>query len=275
MTGNDLVRAGAARLNAAGIPDAIRDARRLLAHILESAAPDFSAQVAAAQAGAYGKMIAERATFRPVSQIIGWREFWGRRFRVTPDVLDPRPETETLVELALLAPPPQHILDLGTGSGILAITLLAEWPQAQAVATDISGKALAIAAENARTHGVGARLALVQSDWLANVPAQYDLIVSNPPYIAESEMASLAPDVLRWEPHIALTAGGDGLAAYRAIIAGLTRHLLPKGRVLLETGYRQAETIGAMLKATNLGPVQLHRDLNGHLRVAEMQRHGR
>jgi release factor glutamine methyltransferase len=190
--GAEALRDATARLQAAGVEGAARDARRLLAHAL-GVAPDVLAgrmtdPVPEAAGATFAALVARRAAREPVSHLTGVRAFWGREFRVTRDVLDPRPETETLVALALEAPF-RRVLDLGTGSGCILVTLLAERPGAQGVGTDVSAQALVIAGENAARHGVAQRLVLTPSDWFGDIGGRYDLIVSNPPYIAAEEMA--------------------------------------------------------------------------------------
>lgn len=255
-----------------GIAEPMRDARCILADVIGTTHLDPHRQLSDDHLRQFTGKIAERRQFRPVSQIVGYREFWGRKFKVTKDVLDPRPDTETLVERALSLPPPARLLDLGTGSGVLAISLLCEWPHASGVAADISEPALAVAAHNAVTHGLADRLQLIQSDWFSAVAGQFDLIISNPPYIAGSEMAGLAADIRLWEPVSALTPGTTGLEAYEAIFAGLAEKLRPGGRALFETGYRQASAVAALLNRRDLGDVLVHRDINGHDRVVELRR---
>ena len=206
------VAAATAALARAGVPDAARDARRLMAHAL-GIGPDRlllhdAEPIAPSAAAEFEAMVGERRRFRPVAQIIGRRAFWGRDFRVSAAVLDPRPETEILIAAALAGPAPTSILDLGTGSGILILTLLAEWPDAVGVGTDIDPGALAVARENARTLGIGpARCRLTESDWCADVEGRFDLVVSNPPYVSADEYAGLDPGVRDWEPRHALTPG--------------------------------------------------------------------
>jgi release factor glutamine methyltransferase len=277
VTGSQALREAVARLQAAGVEGAARDARRLLAHAL-GVAPDLLAGRLAdplpeAAAAEFTAFVARRAGREPVSHITGRRAFWGRDFRVTPEVLDPRPETETLVALALEAPF-ARVLDLGTGSGCILVTLLAERPGTTGVGTDISPAALLIAGENAARHGVADRLILTPSDWFGDIGGQYDLIVSNPPYIAAEEMASLAPEVLR-EPRGALTDEGDGLAAYRAIAGGAGRFLAPGGRLLVEIGPVQGEAVSRLLAGAGLEGVAIHPDLDGRDRVVSARRpHG-
>lgn len=264
------LKAGAARLATAGIADPMRDARLLMAHALEVEAgrltPMLPDPLPPGAAVRFEAALAARASRKPVSQITGRRLFWGRVFHVTPDVLDPRPETETLIAAALEASF-ARVLDLGTGSGCILISLLAERPGARGLGTDLSPAALAVAAENARALGVAARAGFCESDWFAAVGGRFDLIVSNPPYITEAEMAGLAPEVRDHEPHLALSPGGDGLAAYRAIAAGARAHLSPGGRIMVETGPAQGAAVAALFSLAGLETVRIHPDLDGRDRV--------
>lgn len=270
MTPAALLPPAIRRLAAAGVPDPARDARRLLAHAL-GIAPDrltlhLHDPLLAAAATRFEAALAARAARQPVSQITGQRAFWGRMFRVTPDVLDPRPETEVLVAAALSAPF-TRVLDLGTGSGAILLSLLAERPQATGLGVDLSPAALAVARGNAVALGVDGRADFTLSDWFAGVAGRFDLIVSNPPYIAAGEMAALAPEVRDWEPHMALTPGGDGLDAYRAIAAGAPAHLAPGGRLLLEIGPTQGAAVAGLLQAAGFEGITLCADLDGRDRV--------
>nr|WP_040885446.1 peptide chain release factor N(5)-glutamine methyltransferase [Maritimibacter alkaliphilus] len=262
---------GTTRLREAGIDGAARDAQLLLAQVLRIEVMRLSLerdmQVSPADMLAYEDMLDRRIAREPVSKIIGRRQFWGRDFTVTRDVLDPRPETETLIAEALTGAPPSRILDLGTGSGILAITLLAEWREAFAVATDLSDPALKVAARNATLNGVDNRLTFLASDWFARVQGRFDLIVSNPPYIAADEMPSLAPEVLGFDPQMALTPGGDGLDPYRKIAAGALAHMDPGGRLLVEIGFRQGRAVSDIFAAAGLDDVRIHPDMDGRDRV--------
>jgi release factor glutamine methyltransferase len=259
--------AAVARLRAAGVADAAGDARRLMAFAL-GLPPErmtlWPEALTADQAARFEAAVAARAARQPVAQIAGERLFRGRSFRVTRDTLDPRPETEALVDQALAAPF-GRVLDLGTGTGCILVTLLAERPGAAGMGVDLSPAALAVAAENAGRHGVVADFAL--SDWFAAVRGRFDLIVANPPYVAEDEMAGLAPEVRDWEPRLALTPGGDGLGAYRAIAAGLPAHLAPGGRVLVEIGPTQAAPVAALFAAAGLRAICVLPDLDGRDRV--------
>ena len=257
-------------LQAAGIEGAAGDARALLAaamHVSRDRLTLYLGDDLDAAAARFDAMIARRMAREPVAKIIGRREFWGRSFEVTADVLDPRPETECLIAEALRGPVPARLLDLGTGSGIIAVTLLAEWPGAQGVATDIGAAALAVAERNAARHGVGARLGFCRSDWFSQVTGMFDLIVSNPPYIAADEMPDLSVEVRDHDPEGALTDGGDGLSAYRAIASGAGAHLRPGGRIALEIGWQQGAQVREILGAAGFAEVKVLPDLDGRDRV--------
>ncbi len=272
----DLLRAGAARLRAGGIEGAARDARWLLAEAAglapERVLLDPERRLGAAQAARFEAMLDRRLAREPVARILGRRAFWGREFAVTPAVLDPRPETESLIAAALEGPVPERLLDLGTGAGILAVTLLAEWPGARAIATDIDPACLEVARENAARHGVADRLRLLHSDWFAAVEGGFDLIVSNPPYIAADELAGLAPEVRAHDPARALSPGGDGLAAFRAIAAGAAAHLAPGGRLLVEIGWQQGPEVAALFAEAGLSALRILPDLDGRDRVVVGQK---
>jgi len=257
-------------LHAAGIEGAAGDARALLAAAMDVPRDRLTLYLGDdldAAAARFDAMIARRMAREPVAKIIGRREFWGRSFEVTADVLDPRPETECLIAEALRGPVPARLLDLGTGSGIIAVTLVAEWPGAQGVATDIGAAALAVAERNAARHGVGARLGFCRSDWFSQVTGMFDLIVSNPPYIAADEMPDLSVEVRDHDPEGALTDGGDGLSAYRAIASGAGAHLRPGGRIALEIGWQQGAQVREILGAAGFAEVKVLPDLDGRDRV--------
>ena len=257
------------RLTAAGIDGAAREARRLMAAALDVAPDRISLMQTDPLPGAAEDrlfaMAARRCAREPLSHILGLRAFYEHEFRVTADVLDPRPETETLVAAALGAPF-DRVLDLGTGSGCILLSLLAARPQARGVGTDISAAALQVALINAGRLGVEARCELFASDWFASVEGQFDLIVSNPPYIAAWEMQQLEPE-LRYEPRRALTDEEDGLTAYRAIAAGAVAHLAPGGRLMVEIGWRQGPDVSRLLADAGLAQVRILPDLDGRDRV--------
>lgn len=274
-TAAEAMVAATARLRAAGIDQPARDARVLLAHAArieaarvtliapEDLAPDIGER--------YDQLIALRAVRVPVSHLVGERAFYGRRYKVSSDVLDPRPETETLIEAALAAPF-ERVLDLGIGSGCILITLLAENPLATGLGVDLSEAACLQASANAVLHRVQARADITQSDWFSDVDGRFDLIVSNPPYIALDEMSGLQEEVRRHEPEMALTDGGDGLGAYRAIAAQVRDYLTPDGRVLLEIGPTQANDVMDLMAAAGLGGLGVIADLDGRPRVIRAQK---
>ncbi|NVK98964.1 peptide chain release factor N(5)-glutamine methyltransferase [Ruegeria pomeroyi] len=262
--------AATARLRAAGVADPARDARLLLAHAarIEASRVTLIApeDLAPEIAERYDQLISLRAVRVPVSHLVGERDFYGRRFKVSGEVLDPRPETETLIEAALNAPF-EHVLDLGVGSGAILVTLLAERPSATGLGVDLSEAACLQASANAVLHRVEARADIRRSDWFGAVEGRFDLIVSNPPYIALSEMEALAPEVRRHEPELALTDGGDGLGAYRHIAAGAPDYLLPGGRLLVEIGPTQAQAVSRLFQAAGLSGLRVIPDLDGRDRV--------
>ena len=271
----ELIRTATGTLAAAGVDEPARDARLLLrwASGLEASAlaADLAAIPGSAELDGFRMAVDRRAAREPLSHITGRRSFWGRDFFVTSDVLDPRPESETLIAEALHRGPYERILDLGTGSGCLLVTLLAEWPEAHGTGTDISQAALAVAGQNAAAHGVAGRAEFRHGDWLEGIDGTFDLVVANPPYIAEAEMADLAPEVRDYEPHRALTPGGDGLDAYRAIARGIRAVLRPRGRLMLEIGPTQSQSVAVILAAEGLNVIGLIPDLDQRPRVVTAQ----
>ena len=257
----------ARRLAEAGIEGAARDADRILAAILGIEPGRLRViddrDLTGEELARLERGLAARARRQPVAQIVGFRDFHLHRFRVTADTLDPRPETEVLVQAALDLPW-RSVLDLGTGTGAILISLLAARAGATGLGTDISEAVLDVARGNAGTIGVEADF--IRADWYDGVAGRFDLIVSNPPYIALSEMAGLAPDVRDWEPHGALTDGADGLTAYRAIAAGARDHLHPGGHLLVEIGPSQGADVSAILAAAGFG-TRVIADLDGRDRV--------
>lgn len=265
-----LIARGKAALDRGGIANAARDARLLAAHVCDIDPSRVTLhemdEVAEAMSRQFDNAITQRLTHRPVSRIIGARQFWGRTFQITDDVLDPRGDTETLIAEALKYPA-KRILDLGTGSGILGITLAAEQVGASVVVTDISKAALAVSKINAKRHHVEDRIEFKQSDWFDSLHGVFDLIISNPPYIAENEMDALEADVINYDPRIALTPGGDGLAPYR-IIAGQAQHYLSEnGRVIVEIGYLQGNDVQNLFLNAGFVSVQILQDLDAKDRV--------
>ena len=250
------------------------DARLLLQHAAELTREDLilepHRQVAEDRAKRFRDLVGRRSARQPVSRILGEREFYGRVFRLTPDVLDPRPDTETLVDAALkLMVRGGRIVDLGCGSGAIIVTLLAERPDATGTAVDISPVALDVAGDNARRLGVAARLTLQHGNWFDGLSGRFDLIVSNPPYIPAADIAGLSPDVREHDPAIALSGGADGLDPYRAIAARAAAHLEPDGHVLVEIGAGQADDVEAIFATAGFRAVRRHADLGGHTRCLD------
>lgn len=240
------------------------DAEVLLAHLLGvDRGRLFLDPDRAIDAEAYVRLVARRAAHEPVAYITGAREFWSLDLVVTPDVLIPRPDSETLVEAALsCAPaPPGTILDLGTGSGALLLALLSEWPLARGLGVDVSAAALAVAQANADRLGLGNRAAFRLGNWGQGMTETFDLILSNPPYIEQN--AELSPDVRDHEPASALFAGADGLDAYRALVPQLPGLLNPGGLTVLEIGAGQTAAVTALAEAAGF-TASLRRDLAGH-----------
>jgi len=275
------VAAGAELLHKAGIDSARLDAEVLLRHVLGIEQTDFYLSMGEAMDATaereFQKLLLRRAGREPVAYITGHKEFWSLDFIVNPEVLIPRPETELLVELALklsranAGTSPRNILDLGTGSGAIAVSLAKELPQARIFAVDISAAAIEIARLNARRHGVEERMGFFCGDLFEPVAEEregFDLIVANPPYIRSGELAGLAPEIREWEPNTALDGGADGLLYYRRIIAGAGDYLKAGGSILLELGDAMGEAV-ARLFADSGGfePAQVYRDYAGKERV--------
>lgn len=263
------LREGAARLPG---ESGRLEAELLLAHALDRPRSWFYAHagdvVDAAELQAYEKLLRRRAEGEPVAQITGVRGFWSLELAVTPDTLIPRPETELLVELALDRLPrdvPAQVLDLGTGTGAIALAIASERPLADVTAVDASQAALDVARANAADAGLSLRL--LHGDWLAPVAGEvYRMIVSNPPYIAEND-PHLAQGDLRFEPRSALASGPDGLDALRVIIAGAPAHLLPGGWLLVEHGQDQGPAVRSLMQAAGFTRVETARDLERRDRV--------
>jgi release factor glutamine methyltransferase len=250
------LKAAAHRLAAAGIEDPMREAR-----ILAREAPDVAA---------FDAFVARRVKREPVAYILGRREFWSLEFEVSPAVLIPRPDTETVVEAALAElkmSPPARILDLGTGSGAILVALLSEWPRATGIGIDKSEVALAVAGRNAERNGVAARVAFHVGDWTEGITERFDLVVSNPPYVTDAELAALDPDVRDHEPALALAGGVSGLDSIERIAAALPDVLAPKGRAIVEIGCEQGATVSGVFTKSGLEIVRIARDLAGRERA--------
>lgn len=271
------LRAAIARCEGAGLANAAGDARFLVLGALGLDARDLALdgdrRLDADESMRLEAALARRLAGEPVARILGAWEFWGLPFRLAPETLVPRPDTETVVEAALAAVPdraaPLRILDLGTGSGCILVALLRELPRARGLGLDRALPALRTARENARDNGVGARAAFVAGDWCDALDAPFDLVVSNPPYIARGLLPDLDREVRAHDPVAALDGGADGLDAYRRILDGL-RHgaiLDPGGTLVLEIGFDQAQAVRALGRAAGLVDRGLSRDLAGHDRA--------
>lgn len=277
----DMLRRTTATLRAANLDQPALDARLLVAAALRleqidlMRAPD--RVLSPADMASIEAMTTRRLRHEPVSRIVGRRWFYGLELEIDPATLDPRPETETLVEGVLtrmrereLTDAPLRLLDLGTGSGAILIALLVALPFATGLGTDISADALEVARRNASKHGVADRIALRNADWLTGVEAaSFDVIVSNPPYIATAELAALETDVLHYDPRAALDGGADGLVAYKAILAAVVAALKPGGMVVFEVGAGQDRDVARLCIEAGLAPEppgSAWLDLSGHQR---------
>jgi release factor glutamine methyltransferase len=279
MNFSEAVARSAAKLVASGFErvDAEADAAVLARHILkwdhahwlghmrDEADPSFS--------DALDKLIARRAAREPVAYITGEREFYGRAFHVNSAVLIPRPETELVVELALSTLAPQRLVapkicDVGTGSGCLAVTLALELPHAQVVATDISHPAIGVARLNAALLGAGERVEFRDGPFFAGSTTEFDLIVSNPPYVADTDRPTMQRDVVDFEPPTALFSGPNGLACIRELVRLAPEHLRPGGTLMFEFGFGQADEVRKLIRSSRLIFGGLHNDLQGIPRVA-------
>ena len=270
MTVQELLTAGQAKLRECGISDPVRDARLLLADCLELRTQNLNlldnSCISEIKISKFWRMINERCKRKPVSKILGYRSFWGRDFEINENVLDPRGDTETLIEL-ILDCNFENMLELGTGSGAIAITILAERPEVTCVATDISQYALDTARTNSKRHGVQSRLKLLYSNWFDKISGSFDIIVSNPPYISSKEYAQLSAEVLKYDPKMSLTLGGDGLEAYREILSQALEKLSKNGHIFLEIGYTQANAVGHLFKEAGFQQIKVHKDLGSRDRV--------
>lgn len=284
MTLFEHARAAALRLQAAGIPpdEASRDADLLARHTLGWDQSTWLAErrghAPEGFAAAYGALIDRRARREPVAYIRGVQEFWGREFLVGPGVLIPRPETEFVIEEALTWPAthasaPPRVLDIGTGSGCLAVTLALELSGAQVHASDLSADALARARDNATR--LGAAVTFHHGSLDAGAPGPFGLVVSNPPYIPDSDVGDLQPEVRAYEPHLALAGGSDGLDVVRTLVAEAPRLVTPGGLVLVEIGAGQAEAAGHLIEdAEEMQLLRIRCDLQGVERVLVLERRG-
>lgn len=267
---------GAAILRDAGIERPRAEARLLLAHAAGVSADRLLATLdEAADWPAYAALVARRASREPAALILGRREFWSLSFEVSADTLIPRPDSESVVEAALAcAPDPAaapRVLDLGTGTGCLLLSVLSERPNAWGVGADLCPGAAALAARNARSLGLAGRACFVCGDWAEPLNATFDVVLCNPPYIESAEIPGLMPEVARFEPASALDGGPDGLAAYRRVVPMLGRLLAPGGAAILEVGAGQAEAVMRLGREEGHG-AEARPDLAGVPRAVVLRR---
>lgn len=258
------------RLRLAGVASPGLDARLLLADVL-NAPPEHllirpENMLTDEQCAVLSRHLERRENGEPVSRIVGKREFWSMDFELSSDVLDPRPDSETLVESAVafgkkkLAP---SILDMGTGSGCLLLAVLAELPQATGTGVDISDGALAVAQRNVMRHGLSSRVRMVWDDWGSAVQGRFDIILCNPPYIPSQEIEMLAKEVAQFDPRGALDGGDDGLRCYRQLLPHIAQKLAAEGRAFVEVGMGQAKDVAALAAENGLRRVEVKKDLAG------------
>jgi len=279
MTLGELLKNTRGLFRKAGLPNADLDARVLIRESLVLSNEDFIVnEHEEINEGMHKRaqvFIQRRLLGEPVSKILGKREFWGLEFKVTADTLDPRPETELLVESVLQYARPDQIisiLDLGTGTGCILISILHELPAAFGSAVDISPEALEIARHNASKHQVDDRIQFYEGSWFNPVPPKslFDFIVTNPPYIPNPDIESLNSEVKNHDPILALRGGDDGLNAYRSILSKIKNHLKPDGKAFFEIGFGQAEDITRLVDDSNATLSRVIPDLAGIPRVVEI-----
>jgi len=264
------------KLSISEIDNAARDARILVAHALDIPKSQLSLNanenVPEELRCSLEKLIYRRINREPIAKILGKRQFWGRTFFINEDVLDPRGDTETLIDY-VIDRPVRSVLELGTGSGVIAISLACEWKEVNVVATDISEAALLVAQKNAKNFDVEDKIEFLKSDWFEAIEGKFDLIISNPPYIGLSEISEISQEVLNHDPELALFAGSDGLGAYERIIPQLTKFLKPKGIVVLEIGASQSESVKTLMNSSGLSEVKTFKDLAGKDRLVTAKFH--
>ncbi len=270
----------AALLKAAGVEEPRLEARLLLAGAAGWTAETMLSrrreQIPEEIARRADRMVERRRQRQPASQILGRREFWGLEFAVTREVLDPRPDSETVVAAALARigdrAAPIRVVDFGTGTGCLLLALLSELPNAQGLGVDVSPASIRIAGANADRLALSDRARFALGDWGEDLSDGVDVILSNPPYIPRVELAQLQPEVVRWEPRLALDGGEDGLDAYRRLAPDIARLLAPDGFAVVEIGINQAEPVGAICVGSGLVVLGRERDLGGRDRCIILAR---
>ena len=260
----------AIELSKSGIEGGARDSRILTAYALGVPISDLSLkmneQVSEKIISKLEKLIKRRINKEPISKILGRREFWGRSFSINKNVLDPRGDTETLIEF-VIEKPVKSVLELGTGSGAIAVTLACEWKEVHVTAIDISEDALLLAKINAEKFNVQNKIQFLKSDWFDAIDGIFDLIISNPPYIGLKEKDRILDEVIKYDPEISLFAGNEGLDAYKRIIPNLARYLKPDGFVVLEIGASQSNQVTNMMNAVGFANTKIVKDLSGKDRL--------
>ncbi|WP_293444593.1 peptide chain release factor N(5)-glutamine methyltransferase [Planktotalea sp.] len=271
MIWQELVLVVRHRLSRVKTEDVMRDLRILAAHVLQVDASRMTLhmhdEVTEKQREHFNLLIDERMSNMPISKIIQKRLFWGREFDVDLNVLDPRGDTETLIAACLKLGPQDKILDLGTGSGAIGLTLAAEWPRGDVMCTDISDKALDVARLNMKNFGVADGVRLLRSDWFGAVEGRFDLIISNPPYIALEEWDALDFEVRGFDPRVALTDEADGLSCYRVIVAQAGDYLEMGGHLMVEIGHNQRRAVQDLFDAAGFTQITCLPDMAGRDRV--------
>ena len=269
------------KLRTYGLDDADQEARHILSWVTGLTATELILQAQTpftdGQAKQVDDIVARRLSGEPLDHIQGYREFYGRKFHINKDVLSPRQDTECVVDVCLSHIAPNHsqkILELGVGSGAILVTLLAERPNVTGIGTDISEAALGMTQKNAADLGVFDRVILFESDWYKSIKDQgpFDLIVSNPPYITDKAMTTLAPEVLDYDPQIALRGGDDGLMAYKQIIRRAPAFLKTDGYLIVEIGFDQALAVSQIFEDNRFQSISVHQDLAGQDRVISAQK---
>ena len=269
-----LIQMAEKKLSGIGIEKPRFEARILLGHVLGIKPLDLISDperdCSFEQTQQFGSLVDRRASREPISHLLGKREFWSLNFRVTKDVLDPRPDSETIVAEALKRFPiktdPLSVLDIGVGSGCLLLSVLHERPQASGLGTDVSQAAIDISTLNASRLGLANRVEFQCTSWVTGIKTKFDLILCNPPYIATSKIELLEMEVRTYEPRLALDGGWDGLVAYRELIPELCKILNGKGIVILEIGLGQARDVISLAEECGLTTLAQPRDLSGHIR---------
>ena len=260
----------AIKLSKSGIEGGARDTRILTAYALGVPISDLSLkmneQVSEKIIAKLEKLINRRINKEPISKILGRREFWGRSFYINENVLDPRGDTETLIDF-VIEKPVKSVLELGTGSGAIAVTLACEWKDVHVTAIDISEDALLQAKINAEKFDVQNKIQFLKSDWFDAIDGIFDLIISNPPYIGLIEKETISDEVIKYDPEIALFAGNEGLDAYKRIIPNLAEYLKPDGFVVLEIGASQSNQVKNMMNAVGFANTKIVKDLSGKDRL--------